>query len=95
MNGTLTAYQRPMAGQATSRIAVRTFDDVSRLRKAQRLAYRGWQRGMATAEYAVGILAAVALAIVLYKVFTHSKFFDATLKMVVSMIAKVGAMLPD
>lgn len=54
---------------------------------------RTWQRGMATAEYAVGILAAVALALVLLKVFNDNAFFDTLLKFVVGLIGKVGGML--
>lgn len=52
------------------------------------------ERGMATAEYAVGILAAVALALVLLKVVTHESFFGAMLKIVVMVIGKIGGMLP-
>ena len=52
------------------------------------------QRGMATAEYAVGILAAVALALVLLNVFTNNDFFSAMLKFVVNLISQVGGMLP-
>ena len=55
---------------------------------------RAWQRGMATAEYAVGILAAVALALVLLNIFTNNDFFTAMLKFVVGLIAKVGGMIP-
>ena len=52
------------------------------------------ERGMTTAEYAVGILAAAALALVLLKVFTNNSFLDGLLKFVVSLIAKIGQMLP-
>lgn len=55
---------------------------------------RAWQRGMATAEYAVGILAAVAISLVLLKIVTGKDFFSAMLKFVVSLIAKVGEQLP-
>lgn len=55
---------------------------------------RAWQRGMATAEYAVGVLAAVALALVLLKIVTGKDFFTAMLKFVVSLIGKMGAQLP-
>lgn len=47
------------------------------------------QRGMATAEYAVGILAAVALALVLLKVFNDNAFFDVLLRFVVDLIKKI------
>ncbi|MDO4412726.1 DUF4244 domain-containing protein [Cutibacterium sp.] len=51
-------------------------------------------RGMATAEYAVGMLAAVALALVLLKIITHQEVFSKLLKLVVSIIGKAGGMLP-
>ena len=51
-------------------------------------------RGMATAEYAVGMLAAVALALVLLKIVTHQEVFTKLLKLVVSIIGKAGGMLP-
>ncbi|MCL1841849.1 MAG: DUF4244 domain-containing protein [Propionibacteriaceae bacterium] len=34
-----------------------------------------WQRGMVTAEYVVGIIGAIALALVLLKVFKADSFF--------------------
>jgi len=49
---------------------------------------------MATAEYAVVMLAAVALALVLLKVVTHQEVFTKLLKLVVSIIGKAGGMLP-
>lgn len=52
-----------------------------------------WQRGMATAEYAVGILAAVALALVLLNIFNHNEFFSTLLRFVVGLIGKVGMMI--
>lgn len=51
------------------------------------------QRGMATAEYAVGILAAVALALVLLRVFTDNKFYAQLLKLVTQLIGKAGGMI--
>lgn len=54
---------------------------------------RAWQRGMATAEYAVGILAAVALALVLLKIFNDNAFFDVLLRFVIDLIGKVGGMV--
>ena len=47
---------------------------------------------MVTAEYAVGILAAVALALVLFKVFQNSQFLQAMLNLVKSILAKVAGM---
>lgn len=46
---------------------------------------------MATAEYAVGILAAVALALCLLRVFTDNEFFSKMLKFVTDLIGKAGA----
>lgn len=51
------------------------------------------ERGMTTAEYAVGILAACALALVLLKVFNDNEFFNALLKLVVKLIGVVGGMI--
>lgn len=58
------------------------------------LARRAWQRGMATAEYAVGILAAVALALVLLNIFNDNEFFSTLLKFVVDLIGRAGQFLP-
>lgn len=51
------------------------------------------ERGMVTAEYAVGILSAVALALVLYNVLHKSEFVTQVLEFVVQAIAKVGGLL--
>lgn len=56
---------------------------------------RAWERGMATAEYAVGILAAVALALVLLNIFKDSEFLSAMLKVVIGLIGKVGDTMSD
>ncbi|GAA2183142.1 hypothetical protein GCM10009785_25460 [Brooklawnia cerclae] len=64
------------------------------VRRVARSVTRAWQRGMATAEYAVGILAAVALALVLLKIFTNNDFFSTLLKFVVGLIGKASGMLP-
>ena len=50
-------------------------------------------RGMATAEYAVGILAAVALALVLLKIFNDNGFFTTMLRFVLDLIGRVGGMV--
>lgn len=52
------------------------------------------ERGMATAEYAVGILAAVALALVLFKVFSGNEFAGKMLKFVTDLITKAATFLP-
>lgn len=53
----------------------------------------GYERGMATAEYAVGILAAVALALVLLRIITDNSFFSRLLRIVLQILEKVGAMV--
>lgn len=53
------------------------------------------ERGMVTAEYAVGILSAVALAIVLYNIFKKSAFLEALLGVVTKIIGLIGARLPS
>lgn len=69
------------------------FAQTSIVRRGASSLRRTWQRGMATAEYAVGILAAVALALVLLGIFNKSEFLDAMLKLVLDLIAKVGTMI--
>ncbi|MGA4506406.1 DUF4244 domain-containing protein [Propionibacteriaceae bacterium G1746] len=44
------------------------------------------QRGMSTAEYAIGILAAVSLALVLLRVVTDNEFFKVLLKVVLKIM---------
>lgn len=68
-------------------VAARPAKPVSKLRSA-------WQRGMTTAEYAVGILAAVAFALVLLKIISGNEFFTAMLKFVVGLIGKIAGQLP-
>lgn len=51
------------------------------------------QRGMVTAEYAVGILAAIALALVLVKVFNDNAFFTELLKQVTALIGQMSKKL--
>lgn len=67
--------------------AARPVKPVGKLRAA-------WQRGMTTAEYAVGILAAVAFALVLLKIISGNEFFTAMLKFVVGLIGKIAGQLP-
>lgn len=73
----LTQWAEPISGPVVRRAKLR----------------RTCERGMATAEYAVGILAAVALALVLLKVFTDNSFFTVILKFVTNLIGKAGGML--
>ena len=54
---------------------------------------RAYERGMATAEYAVGILAAVALALVLLRIITDNSFFSRLLRIVLQILERVGAMI--
>ena len=51
------------------------------------------QRGMSTAEYAVGILAAVSLALVLLRVVTDAEFFKVALKVVLKIMSWVGSQI--
>ncbi|WP_242681641.1 DUF4244 domain-containing protein [Tessaracoccus sp. SD287] len=51
------------------------------------------QRGMSTAEYAVGILAAVSLALVLLRVITDVEFFKVALKVVLKIMSWVGSQI--
>lgn len=48
------------------------------------------ERGMATAEYAVGILSAVALALVLFNLLKGSSFISDLIKRLTEIIGKVG-----
>jgi len=52
------------------------------------------ERGMATAEYAVGILAAVALALVMIKVFNAGSFLDIAMKLITNIFDKILGWLP-
>ena len=52
------------------------------------------QRGMATAEYAVGILAAVALALVLMKVFNADGFLNTIGKLISFIFDKILGWIP-
>lgn len=44
------------------------------------------ERGMSTAEYAVGILAAVTFALVLLRIFNDNRFFEGTFKIVLKIL---------
>lgn len=61
--------------------------------RPQRSLRRLAERGMTTAEYAVGVLAAAALALVLLKIFTSNDFFTTLLKLVLKLIGIVGGMI--
>jgi len=52
------------------------------------------ERGMATAEYAVGILAAVALALVLLKVFNADSFLTTITKLISTIFTKLIDWIP-
>jgi len=52
------------------------------------------ERGMATAEYAVGILAAVALALVLIKIFNAASFLNVATNLVGGIFDKILGWLP-
>ncbi|MFT8395782.1 DUF4244 domain-containing protein [Propionibacterium sp.] len=65
---------------------------IGRTRRNTRLA-RARERGMATAEYAVGILAAVALALVVLRIVTDNSFFSRLLRIVLQILQRVGGMI--
>ncbi|MCL2652724.1 MAG: DUF4244 domain-containing protein [Propionibacteriaceae bacterium] len=77
---TVAVQANPEAGVVTKRAS----------RKGHLLA----ERGMATAEYAVGILAAVALALVLIKVFNAGSFLDLAMKLITNIFDKILGWLP-
>jgi len=52
---------------------------------------RAWERGMATAEYAIGILAAVAVALALAKYLTGADFITQLTKMVGEYIGQIAS----
>lgn len=54
---------------------------------------RACERGMVTAEYAVGILAAIALAMVLVNVFKDGTFKAGMLQQVTKLIGQIGAQI--
>ena len=54
---------------------------------------RTCQRGMVTAEYAVGLLAAIALAMVLVNVFKDGTFKAEMLVQVTKLIGQIGAQI--
>lgn len=68
--------------------------DIVLMSRKQRLA-RFVQRGMTTAEYAVGILAAVTLALVLLRIFNDNAFFESLMKLVLDLLNQVSAMIPS
>lgn len=64
-----------------------------RLAKLHQRTRRLAERGMSTAEYAVGVLAAVAFALVLLRVFTHADFFKTMLQFVLKIIGQVAGQI--
>ncbi|MDR1355409.1 MAG: DUF4244 domain-containing protein [Propionibacteriaceae bacterium] len=54
-----------------------------------RTLWRRSERGMATAEYAIGILAAVAFALVLLKVFRSNGFLGLITQLVAKIISTI------
>lgn len=57
-----------------------------RPRRLRRLA----QRGLTTVEYAIGLLAAAAVALVLLRIFNDNSFFQTLFKWVVDIFGKVA-----
>ena len=75
-------------------VATRPAATPGKMQRAKKKARELAERGMATAEYAVGILAAVALALVLLKVFNAGGFLDTIMKLVTTIFDKVLGWLP-
>ncbi len=75
-------------GQATELVT-----QPSRAERRRAAVRRAGQRGMVTAEYAVGILAAIALALVLLKVVNDNEFFTVLLKQVTALIGQMSKSL--
>ncbi|MGA4668953.1 DUF4244 domain-containing protein [Propionibacteriaceae bacterium Y1923] len=65
----------------------------STLARVHRGTRRLAERGMSTAEYAVGILAAVSFALVLLRVVTDAEFFKTALKVVLKILGWVGGQI--
>ena len=51
------------------------------------------ERGLTTVEYAIGLLAAAAAALVLLRVFNDNRFFEQLFQWVVDTFTKVAATL--
>lgn len=47
------------------------------------------ERGMATVEYAIGVLAAAAVALVLLRIFNDNSFFQTLFDWVVGLLKKI------
>lgn len=47
------------------------------------------ERGMATVEYAIGVLAAAAVALVLLRIFNDNSFFTTLFEWVVGLLQKI------
>lgn len=73
----------------TSRTAaIRARGTIARLARRLRPAVRD-ERGMATAEYAVGTIAAVALVTVLINIFRNAEFAEVLLNLVIAIFKAV------
>jgi len=83
-----------IAVQANPGMGVASSMGTGRLWRSAKQAGQLAERGMATAEYAVGILAAVALALVLIKIFNAATFLDIATKLVGSIFDKILGWLP-
>ncbi|AQP49063.1 hypothetical protein BW730_17755 [Tessaracoccus aquimaris] len=59
---------------------------VTRQRPLRRLA----QRGLTTVEYAIGLLAAAAVALVLLRIFNDNTFFKTMFDWVIDIFGKVA-----
>lgn len=58
--------------------------------RAHKRAVKLAQRGMSTAEYAIGILAAVTFALVLLRIFNDNQFFKTSFDVVLKVMGWVS-----
>lgn len=80
-------------GQVVHAITMTTPDETTIADLPATRARRLAERGMVTAEYAVGILSAVAFALVLLKVFHDNSVFTAMLHYVTGVIGQLSSQI--
>lgn len=73
----------------SDQIEIRTAAEITKAEQPQLVKKTRWERGMATIEYAVGILAAATVALVLLRIFNDNAFFKTLMDWVVGLIQKI------